>query len=281
MSKSAAFVGISIGACLFASSTAAAAAAASPPDLAPNPSVGWAASPGPFLPPPSGPGPVPALDVRHASSNAGFFERGAQPIFEMGNPDAPILQPWAKEQVRMRNEAILAGKPGFTRQASCWPVGTPAFLLYPQQPVYFVQTPKEVVMIWQGDHQVRHVYLDTPHSKNPKPSWYGESVGHYEGGDTLVVDTIGLSTKSYVDNYRTPHTEQLHVVERFKMSPDGKSMEDFITVDDPGAFTRPWSGSQRFNLERSPLEESVCAENNVDFFHYDVVPLPQADKPDF
>jgi hypothetical protein len=97
----------------------------------------------------------------------------------------------------------------------------------------------------------------------------------------LVVDTIGLSTKTYVDNYRTPHTEQLHVVERFKMSADRKTMEDFITVDDPGAFTRPWSGIQRFNLEVRPLRESACAENNQDFFHYEVVPLPQAGKPDF
>jgi hypothetical protein len=57
-------------------------------------------------------------------------------------------------------------------------------------------------------------------------------------------------------------------------------MEDCITVDDPAAFTRQWSGSQRFNLERSLLVESVCAENNVDFFHYDVATIPQAGEPD-
>src|ERR1700680_2371026 len=126
MSKLATFAGITISACVFASSIAGAAATGSPPDFAPNPSVGWAATPGPFLPPPSGPGPVPALDPRHASPNAGFFERGTQPTFEMGDPDAPILQPWAKEQVRMRNETILAGKRGFTHQGSCWPDGTQA-----------------------------------------------------------------------------------------------------------------------------------------------------------
>src|SRR5258705_8624421 len=157
MSRLAATVGIGVGA--FMCLTGAARPAEAPPDFAPNPSVGWAATPGPFIAPPSGPGPVPAFDPRHASANAGFFERGVQPTFEMGDPDAPILQPWAKEQVRARNEAIQAGKPGFTRQASCWPNGTPAFLLYPQQPVFFVQSPKEVLMIWQGDHQVRHVYL--------------------------------------------------------------------------------------------------------------------------
>src|SRR2546423_6946181 len=137
MSKFAVIIGIGFGTFALASSAGRAAERGSPPDFAPNPAVSWAATPGSFIAPPSGPGPVPPLDTRHASSNAGFFERGAQPIFEMGNPDAPILQPWAKEQVRIRNEAILAGKPGFTRQASCWPVGTPAFLLYPQQPVFF------------------------------------------------------------------------------------------------------------------------------------------------
>jgi hypothetical protein len=301
MAKWAAFAAITIAACVFASSTAGAATTASPPDFAPNPSVGWAASPGPFLRPPSGPGPVPALDRRHASSNAGFFERGTQPIFEMGDPDAPILQPWAKEQVRMRNEGIMAGKPGFTRQASCWPVGTPAFLLYPQQPVFFVQTPKEVVMIWQGDHQFRYVYLNAPHSKNPKPSWYGESVGHYEG-DTLVVDTIGISEKTLVDNFATPHTAQLHTIERFRMSDDGMRLEVRLHVEDPGAFTTPWDAMQRYRRvephvaeppkrpddflsalgNAGPMIESSCAENPHGLFDAPgTLPIPQADKPDF
>ena len=71
-------------------------------------------------------------------------------------------------------------------------------------------------MIWQRDHMVRRIYLTDKHSEHVTPSWFGESIGHYENGDTLVVDTIGLSTKnSYIDNFRTPHTEKLHVVERF------------------------------------------------------------------
>src|SRR6202030_2200190 len=95
-------------------------------------------------------------------------------------------------------------------------------------------------MIWQMDHQVRHVYLNVPHSANPKPSWYGESVGHYEG-DTLVVDTISMNDKTFVDNYGTPHTTQLHVAERFRMIDGGKTLEVNIKVDDPGAFTMPWT----------------------------------------
>jgi hypothetical protein len=79
-------------------------------------------------------------------------------------------------------------------------------------------------MIYSGDQQIRHVYLDMPHSANPKASWYGESIGHYEG-DTLVVDTIGLNDKTFVDNYRTPHTEKLHVVERWTLLDGGKTLE--------------------------------------------------------
>ena len=277
--------------------------AASPqttPDFAPNPSVGWVAAPGPFMPPASGPGPVRPLNGRGAA-NANFLQTGAQPTFEMGDPDSAILQPWAREQVRSRNQEIMAGKPGFTRQASCWPNGTPAFLLYPQQPVYFVQTPTVVLLIWQGDHQVRHVYLNTLHSPRPASSWHGESVGHYEG-DTLVVDTTGISPRTLVDNFGTPHTEQLHTVERFRMSDDKRVLEVRLHVEDPGTFATPWDAVQRYRrvepgvaeLPRraddfltaagnpGPMLESSCAENPHGLFDAPgTLPIPQAARPDF
>ena len=129
---------------------------------------------------------------------------------------------------------------------------------------------------------MRHIYLNVPHSKNPKPSWYGESVGHYEG-DELVVDTIGLNDKTFVDNYRTPHTDKIHVVERFKLIEGGKTLQATVTVEDPGAFNMAWIGGPALAARDRPpiLEENPCAENNFDFFGYDVVPIPQADKPDF
>jgi len=148
-------------------------------------------------------------------------------------------------------------------------------------PVFFLQTPKEVVMIATDDIQVRHVYLNVPHSRNPKPTWYGESVGRYEG-DTLVVDTIGLSTKAFVDNYRTPHTEKLHVVERFQIIDGGKTLEVKIHVEDPGAFTTPWDASQRYvRSDLRPIQERVCTENNANYFNIEIDPTPKADKPDF
>jgi hypothetical protein len=161
----------------------------------------------------------------------------------------------------------------------------PGFLLYPVHPVFFIQTAKEVLMTWGQDFQLRHVYLNVPHSADPKPSWYGESVGHYENGDTLVVDTIGLNDRTYVDNYRTPHTTRLHVVERFRLLEGGQSMEVNVRVEDAGAFTMPWNALQRYRIDHRPTEvplhEMVCAENNEDYFHQGLYPVPQADKPDF
>ncbi|HUK08036.1 MAG TPA: hypothetical protein VLX09_09240, partial [Stellaceae bacterium] len=92
----------------------------------------------------------------------------------------------------------------------------------------------------------------------------------------------GITTNTYVDNYQTPHSEQLHVIERFHMIDQGKTLEVNVHVEDPGAFTTPWNAIQRYRrVEDGPMSEMVCAENNTGYFSYDVVPLPQADKPDF
>jgi len=133
-------------------------------------------------------------------------------------------------------------------------------------------------MIFEGDAQIRRVYMDVLHSADPKPSWYGESVGHYEGGDTLVIDTIGLNNKTFLDNYRTPHTEKLHVVERWKLL-DSKTLELVFTVDDPDTFVKPWTAAFRFHrVQRSEMPyEEVCAENNNQFEYH----VPVAQKPDF
>jgi hypothetical protein len=120
-----------------------------------------------------------------------------------------------------------------------------------------------------------------PHSSDIKPRWTGESVGHYEN-DTLVVDTVGINSKTYIDNFRTPHSEKLHVVERFHMIDGGNTLEVSIHVEDPGAFTTPWNAIQRWRrVEQGPMFERVCAENPRDLYEHDTDPVPQADKPDF
>ena len=129
---------------------------------------------------------------------------------------------------------------------------------------------------------VRRIYLTDRHSARVNPSWFGESIGHYENGDTLVVDTIGLNDKTFVDSYRTPHTSKLHVVERYRIVDEGKALDVSVHVEDPGAFTTPWNARQRYRRSTDgPQVESACAENNTAWFGYTVEAIPQADKPDF
>jgi hypothetical protein len=250
------------------------------PNFAPDSLTGWQLSDDEFIPPPSGPGPI-ASDPAHPYVSFYRFPRNPRPSFRVADLSNPILQPWTRERLRKVNERSLSGQVVAIPKERCWPVGVPAFLLLPATPVYFLQTPKEIWMVWMQNYQVRRVYLDVPHSANVTPSWYGESVGHYEG-DALIVDTIGISDKSYVDNYQTPHTDQLHVIERFHMVDGGKTLEVNVHVEDPGAFTTSWNAIQRYRRTNSgPLSEVVCAENNDDHFHHGLEPMPEADKPDF
>jgi hypothetical protein len=170
------------------------------------------------------------------------------------NAKDPILKPWAAEHMQATNEEVLSGKKGlpFTAQSRCWPGGVPGQLLF-LEPMYFLQTPNEVWMIWQRDHLVRRIFLTDKHSEHVKPSWFGESIGHYGGGDTLVVDTIGLAAGKYhyIDSFRTPHTEKLHVVERFTVSKDGKALTAIVTVEDPDTFNGPLTLKQSAMLLRA------------------------------
>ena len=276
--------------------------ASAPPDFAPSGSVSWIRiGEAVFKQPAIGPGPITDDAAHPTISNDDFRRTGAQPTFPVADLSNPILQPWVREQLRKRNTDVLAGKAGFGPQQSCWPRGVPGFLLYGVQPVYIVQGPKEVLMTWQADHQIRHIYLNVPHSAKMKPSWYGDAVGHYEGS-TLVVDTIGLNEKTYIDGYLTPHTDKLHVIERFHLIDDGKTLEVNVHVEDPGAFTMPWDAVQRYRRVEpakaenalvvvddgttssgvaGPMLESSCAENNVSYFGNDTLPIPQANTLDF
>ena len=143
---------------------------------------------------------------------------GRQSTYRVADLTNPMLQDWAKEKMKKANDDVLAGKVPYITRERCWPAGVPGFAVYTRggQPLNWIHTAEAVVMVNELNQQTRHIYLNVPHTANPKPSWYGESVGHYEG-DELVVDTIGLNARTFVDNYRTPHTEQIHVVERYKM----------------------------------------------------------------
>src|SRR5215470_13328680 len=202
-----------------------------------------------------------------------------QPTFRIADLSNPNLKPWVKEAMKKDIDEILAGKKSaFTPQSTCVPAGVPFFMGYGgPDPLVFIQTPKEVRIVWREDNQSRRIAMDVPHSADPTPSWYGESVGHYEG-DSLVIDTIGLSDKTVVDVYRTPHTEKLHVVERWTMVEGGREMHVVFTVEDPDAFYQPWHGMRRYRRMEQTAYEKICAENNTNLFDYH---MPVAQKPDF
>lgn len=209
---------------------------------------------------------------------------GGERLADENNPN---LTPWASGIVKMHNDLVRSGHRAFAAQSRCWPGGTPGQALFVAQPMFFIQTPNEVWIIWERDHQVRRIYLNREHNSNPKPTWFGESVGRYENGE-LVVDTIGFIEHplSFVDNNTTPHTKDLHVVERWKVAEEGKGLEVIVTADDPGAFKAPWSATRRWSKtdNNRALVEWACAENNLGYeqsFNLEEYPMPVADKPDF
>ena len=234
-------------------------------------------------PPGLGHGPIKPDPAHPFHGNLERAQYGEVTV-RIGDTKDPLLKPWAAAAMAATNEETLSGKRAvpFSAQARCYPGGVPGQLLFPAEPFYFIQTPQEVWMIWQRDHLVRRVYLTDKHSDNVKPSWFGESIGHYDNGDTLVVDTVGLSTpNSYIDNFRTPHTEKLHVVERFTLEPDGEHLTAIVTVEDPGTFTAPLTMMERWFKVHEPMAETVCAENNLDYFSQGLFPVPEANTPDF
>ena len=114
-------------------------------------------------------------------------------------------------------------------------------------------------------------------------SWYGDSIGHYEGGDTLVIDTIALDDKAPIDRLNTPHTRQLHVVERHSLIDAGNRMRITMTVADPGVFTQPWNAMVEHASDTTEWIEYACNENSTEYFipESELVPVPSATSRDF
>jgi hypothetical protein len=266
----------------FAGTTAVrqAIAAGAPPDFSPTAQTAWVGiGIGAFLPVPGSPRPIGQDPAHRYISNDESGVTGEQPTQRISDVSNPNLKQWAKDVMKKDNDEVLAGKFAFTARSSCRPAGVPGFDVLLGGALFILQTPTEVAMIFSGNAEVRHIRLDASHSANPKPSWYGESVGHYEG-DTLVVDTIGLNDKTFLDNYRTPHTDKLHVTERWRLIEDGKKLEILITIDDPGTFNQPFQELRQYDRVRRALAEDICSENNINPFGIDYG-TPVAAKPDF
>jgi hypothetical protein len=231
-----------------------------------------------LIPVPGSPKPIDDLagyvhHERGVDANGNDFSTNAY----IGDYKNPLLTPWGAAKMKPLAEDAIKEKDPFWPATFCYPFG-PTALLQPE-PVALLQTPKEVTIFYQRDHQVRHIYMNVPHSKNVKPSWYGESVGRYEG-DTLIVDTIGFNDKTFIDRYGVPYSDQLHMVERYHIAANG-NLEVEVTYDDPKTFTSQWKALFRYRKGRDLPTEVACAESAFDPVTGDLNPIPVAAKPDF
>jgi hypothetical protein len=173
--------------------------------------------------------------------------------------DVP-LQPWARAIVAMREERFLADEP-YTR---CKP--SPAARSFgTAYGVELMNTPGSNVIylfLTGGPHTYRTIYMDgRTHPGNLSPSYLGHSIGWWDG-DTLVIDTVGFNEGAWMERFAMPHTDRLHTLEKLTRL-DFNTLDYKITVDDPGAFTAPWTSGYTKNWEAgTDLFEYVCQENN-------------------
>jgi hypothetical protein len=256
-------------------------------------------------PPVVGPGPV----MNRMKRPNGSMDGSA--IF--GDYTNPILKPSSAEALKKLGAISLTGAAFANPHNQCQPEPTP-FTLAMQFGVQIVQGRDEVLLLYVGDHKVRHVRLNVPHRANPPPDTQGDSVGHYEG-DSLVVDTVGIKTGplAMVDQYGTPYSKALHVVERYRLvdgttardallaqermhpevipfpygrgplDPDTgrKGLQVQVSVEDPGAFTTPWSALVTYRHVLGEWPEAVCAENFHEYYAQRDTDVPRADRADF
>lgn len=221
-----------------------------------------------FAAPPPGVGPRALVNV------------SGNDLIPIGNVDSSILKPWAAAEVRKHNALIRAGKLALDAPASCMPMGVP-YVLQVRENVWLLQETDTVTIIYQNDYQRRVVRLNTQHSAHPPASWFGESVGRYEG-DTLVIDTTGIAVHEFsaIDRFGSPHTEAMRVVERYRVADDRRSLRVDFTVDDPGTFNMPWHAAVVYSRGTAYPGERPCAENNREG-EAGLVPMPVATKLDF
>ncbi len=235
----------------------------------------------------------------------------------VGDYKNPILKPATAEKVRQMGEQSRSHFGFHNPRNQCWPNGLPFVLS--ANGLQILDRGDHLTMIYRVDHQVRHVRMNVSHPANPVPTYYGDSVGHYDG-DTLVIDTVAIKPGPFamVDWFGTPQSPALHVVERYRLvdydqakdginrafndnvfpafnnppsvnlNDHGKWLQLLFTVDDPNVFTMPWSATVTFGRAAQPdvkgaavFPEDVCAENPNKYGTEEDVQLPTAKSPDF
>jgi hypothetical protein len=265
------------------------------PDLS---GIWWHPSLPGFEPPASGPGPVTNRSRRNGVSNYDQL---------VGDYTNPILKPETAEVVKKFGELSLKGITFPSPANQCWPEPVP--YIYKNFALVIFQQSDRLTMIYDQDHEVRHVRMNAPHPEKLAPSWYGDSIGHYDG-DTLVIDTVATKTDrpfAMIDLYGTPYTKTLHVVERYRLldyaaakegldrdakenqrppvgidrSYRGRHLQLTFTVEDPGVFTMPWTATITYGRGSNEWPETVCAENTHEYYNNKNSEVPTAAKPDF
>jgi hypothetical protein len=254
-----------------------------------HPALPW------FEPLASGPRPVTNKSRKNGVSNYDQL---------VGDYTNPILQPWAAEVVKKFGEISLAGVTYPNPANQCWPEPVP--FIFKHNKMQMLQQPDKITMLYLEDHEVRWVRMNEPHPAHVTPSWHGDSVGYYEGG-TLVIDTVGIRTDrpfAMIDLFGTPFTEKLHVIERYQLldydaakeglersakenmrfgniDGAGKYLQLYLTVEDQGVFTTPWSVTITYGRAPGELDEVVCAENRHEYYYNKDSDVPTAEKSDF
>jgi hypothetical protein len=270
-----------------------------------------------FEPPLAGPGPILNKSrVRQVFGNNGRpLPPGTSPLASslfqfVGDYSNPILKPEAAEAVKKHGEIELNGMPAPVPSNQCWPGGVPYVFI--NVGMQMIQQQDRITILYSYYNEVRRVRMNQRHPAHVTPSWYGDSVGHYEG-ETLVIDTVGIKVGPFamIDWFGTPHTEALHVVERYRLldyeatmeaeergerenfrlpgsdagfarNPEykGKGLQLALTVEDEGVFTTPWSATMTYRRPLGEWGEVVCAEN-PQLYPGKYAAIPTADKPDF
>ena len=204
---------------------------------------------------------APGYGPGDARGKEGFAHNIARNLKE----DEVPMQPWAKAALKQRFEV---DESRFDPEGFCLPMGTPRVNPYPWK---IVQTDKLIVILYEGNvHGYRQIFKDgRQHDPNVKETYWGDSIGHWEG-DTLVVDTVGLgfgdgrTNQAWLDADGHPRTNKLHVIERFTR-PEKAFVVSEVTIDDPGAYTKPWKVVQQSQLaEGWEIMENICNENQDD-----------------
>ena len=212
-----------------------------------------------FAPVPRTPDGKPDLSGKWSSKDNTFARNLATGLKE---EDVP-LRPWAKALFDKRKDGSHSRE---DPDANCLPQGVPKIgaLAYPWR---LIQTPGSIVIIYEAFTLWRQIFMDARELvPDPNPTWMGYSTAKWDG-DTLVIDTRGFNGRLWLDQLGRPSTEALHVIERFHRRDFGH-LDIHVIIDDPGAYTRPWSVKQEVALRHdTELMEFICNENNRDLEH--------------